>query len=78
MTCESGWDARRVLQPIADAMGEKANAADRLNRALSCREELCRGSLGVQLLPRQVKAQQVFSQAIGIIDHAALGSADLK
>ena len=45
MTCESGWDARQVLQPIADAMGKKSNAADRPNRALSRREELCRGSL---------------------------------
>ena len=27
--CGSGWDARRILQPIARAIGKKGNAADR-------------------------------------------------
>ena len=27
--CGSGWDARRILRPIARAIGNKCNAADR-------------------------------------------------
>jgi hypothetical protein len=27
--CGSGWDARRILRPIARAIGKKCNAADR-------------------------------------------------
>jgi hypothetical protein len=36
-----GWDARRGLQAIAVAMGQKRNAADRPNRGCAGREDLC-------------------------------------